>query len=716
MASPREPSAQEEGGDLGRDLWDKVAADIRRGRLADHYDREAAAALETPMAQALPSREEDPAKLLSSVLEDDAAVAHFDHLEPQWLGQDHPLRGKTAVMQGEDSFLAETTALMTSVQETSSLLDIEESFQTDGTGQAVLGCCGSLAEDDNSFASGGSAAPTAHQPLAQEDSVGEPATCGEFEREHHGPRDDFTPLLGRQSNEQSYSVDGPSDLTRQHSRWAREFECLDQRQADLMMVQWKMIRSQTGALAQQLVEVQKDLELLRKEHRQTISSLEQQARESQGLQERMAASLQKTAEQSHTGMAKTRANMEAEVRQRAAQDAEVLQRLEKLETEVAAFPRLGGEVCELQTGLARCLKQLPKLKEQMRQHADCWKSEQTMVMEHNAKLHDSMKKAVRTLMKAHENHESETQQTFNTLRQKYDQQLDHLEDSFRDFSAVRMDEQLLGRVKGLEAAIEGSSKDLKDQMQGCEARLRDQDASHKELEQSVSLLTGSLNKEITARHCMVDVFERMLQSESTKLSHVVEEAAASTRLECSELRRVLTDQVMDHLAKETSERQEHTRNMGRELEELGRMFDERLTAAEAVWAGPGLRDVEAQLQRLEAGTAANIQQLRSELRGALDRERWQRELADTGLSEQVDVMEDFHKLMREFYTSKGRMVRTSPLARSQDSDVGLGRLAEMLGSPRDSHAEMFVTPKKSKDLVDVSAGSQCGDQLNSSQE
>lgn len=712
MASPRELSANEEGGDLGRDLWDKVAADIRRGRLAEHYDQEAAQALETPMAQGLPSHEEDPAKLLSGVVEDDAAVAHFDHLEPQWLGQDRLQRDKAAVMQGEESFLADTTALMTSVQ------DIEESFLTDGTGQAVLGCCGSLAEDDNSFASGGSVAPTAYQPLAQEDSAREPATNDEFERKHHGPqgRDDFTLLLGMQSSDQPYSVNGPSDLTRQHSRWARELECLDQRQADLMMVQWKVIRSQTGALAQQLVDVQKDLELLRKEHRQTLSSLEQQARESQDLQERMAASLQKTAEQSHAGMAKTRANMEAEVRQRATQDAEVLQRLEKLEAEVAVFPRLGGEVCELQTGLSRCLKQLPKLKDQMRQHAECWKSEQTMVMEHNAKLHDSMKKAVRTLMKAHENHESETQQTFNALRHKYDGQLDHLEDNFRNFSAVRMDEQLLGRVKGLEAAIECSSKDLKDQVQGCEARLRDQDASHKELEQSVSLITGSLNKEITARHCMVDVFERMLQSEATKLSHVVEEAVASTRLECSELRRVLTDQVMDHLAKETSERQEHGRNVGRELEELGRTMDERLAAAETAWAGPGLRDVEAQFQRLEAGTAANIQQLRSELRGALDRERWQRELADTGLSEQVDFMEDFHKLMREFYSSKGRMVRTSPLARSQDSDVGLGRLAEMLGSPRDSHAEMFVTPKKSKDLVDVSAGSQCGDQLNSSQE
>jgi len=710
MASLGEPSAQEEGGDLSRDLWDKVAADIRRGRLSEHYDREAAEALETPMAQGLPSQGHDAAYLLSSVLENEAAVARFEHLAPQWLGQDHPQREKAAVMQGEESFQTETTALMTSVQETSSVLEIEEeSFQTDGTGHAVLGCC----EDDSSFALDGSAAPTAPQSPEQEDSVGEPATS-EFERKDHEPEDDFALLLERQSCEQPLSANSPSSITRQHSRWARELECLDQRQADLMMVQWKMIRSQTGALAQQLVEVQRDLDLLRKEHRQTISGLEQQARESQDLQERMAASLQKTAEQSHAGMAKTRANIDAEMRQRAAQDAEVLQRIEKLEAEVAAYPKLGGEVSDLQTGLARCLKQLPKLKEQMRQHVDCWKSEQAVAMEHNAKLHDSMKKAVRTLMKAHENHESEMHQTFNTLRQKYDQQLYHLEDSCRDFSAAKMDEQVLVRVKGLEAAVECSSRDLKDRMQGCEARLRDQDASHKELEQSVSLLTGSLNKEITSRHCMVDVFERMLQSESSKLSHVVEEAAASTRLECSELRRVLTDQVMDHLAKESSERQEHARSVARELEDLGRTFDERFAAAEAAWAVP---DVKAQLQRLEAGTAANIQQLRCELRGALDRERWQRELADTGLSEQVDVMEDFHKLMQEFYNSKGRAVRTSSLARSQESEIGLGQLADMLGSPRDSRAEMFsLTPNKCKDLPDVSAGSQGGDLLRSSQE
>eukprot|EP00930_Biecheleria_cincta_P022486 TRINITY_DN16410_c0_g1_i2.p1 TRINITY_DN16410_c0_g1~~TRINITY_DN16410_c0_g1_i2.p1 ORF type:complete len:707 (+),score=180.48 TRINITY_DN16410_c0_g1_i2:26-2146(+) len=701
MASLDEPSAQEAGGDLRRDLWDKVAADIRRGRLAEHYDREAAESLETPMAQGLPSRGEDPAYLLSSVLEDAAAVAHFEHLEPQGLGQDHPRRHKAAVMQGEDSFQTETTALMTSVQ--------EESFQTDGTGHAVLGGC----EDDSSFALDGSATPTAHQSPSQEDSVGEPASS-EFERKHLEPQDDFALLLERPSWEQSLSSNSPSSITREHSRWARELECLDQRQADLMMVQWKMIRSQTGALAQQLVQVQKDLDVLRKEHRQTISTLEQQARESQDFQQRMAASLQKTAEQSHTGMAKTRANMDAEVRQRAAQDAEIMQRLGKLEAEVAAYPKLGGEISELQTGMARCLKQLPKLKDQMRQHVDCWKSEQAVVMEHNAKLHDSMKKAVRTLMKAHENHESEMQQTFSILRQKYDQQLDCLEESFHDFSAARMDEQLLGRVSGLETAVEGLSRDLKDQMQGCEARLRDRVASHKELEQSVSLLTSSLNKEITSRHCMVDVFERMLQSESSKLSHVVEEAAASTRLECSELRRVLTDQVMDHLAKETSDRQDHARKVARELEDLGHTLDKRLAAADAAWAGP---DVKAQLQRLEAGTAANIQQLRSELRGALDQERWQRELADTGLSEQVDVMEDFHKLMREFYSSKGRVVRTSALLRSQDSEIGMGRLADMLGSPRESRAEMFsLTPNKCKDHLNVSVGSHGGDLLRSSQE
>merc|ERR1719162_437414 len=69
-------------------------------------------------------------------------------------------------------------------------------------------------------------------------------------------------------------IGGMPDIAKQHYEWAQELEYVDQKQADLVVLQWKLVRNQTGMLAQQLVDVRKQIQDFKREQENQANRVE----------------------------------------------------------------------------------------------------------------------------------------------------------------------------------------------------------------------------------------------------------------------------------------------------------------------------------------------------------------------------------------------------------------------------------------------------------
>ncbi|CAK8988170.1 unnamed protein product [Durusdinium trenchii] len=280
-----------------------------------------------------------------------------------------------------DSFLSETTAQAGHFGESPGAIDANQSFQTDGASRIAF-----------------------NSPFVDETF----STPGVREHSRAGCATSFVSVAA-------------ADLARQHLEWVQELESVDQKQVDLMMTQWKLLRSQTGMLAQQLIDMRKEVDQIKQEQHKTTQHLEQQNLQSRELQHRLGAMLQQSVEETHMSMAR----MRTEVQKRASQDSEMRRRLQSLESWTSTtFPRFESEISELHSAVDVSVKQVTQLKDQLLQQVDDWKSGHGLVIEHSTKLHDRMRKGLRALMTAHETHRDEVQQAHKVLLERCEQQLE----------------------------------------------------------------------------------------------------------------------------------------------------------------------------------------------------------------------------------------------------------------------------------------------------
>lgn len=541
---------------------------------------------------------------------------------------------------GLDSFLSETTAQAGRFRESPGMVETEQSFHTDGTSRVAF----------SSF----SPEPSPEPRLR----AGCPGT--------------------------SFASVAAAELARQHLEWAQESEQVDQRQADLMMTQWKLIRSQTGMLAQQLIDVRKELDQMKKEQQKSSHHFENQHLQSREMQHRLGTMLQQSVEETHMGMARIR----SEVQRRASQESEFQQRVQSLESwTTTSFPKLESEVSELRSAVDVSMKQMTQLKDQLMQQVDEWKSGHAMVMEHSTKLHDRMRKGLRALMAAHETHRSEVEQSQKILRENLEQKLENqwqeVLRQFDDRCSYKEDGDLRNRIEDLEASIDPT---LERHTQGLQLKCEELEQRCKELESSSKWMGATLSQEVNSRNAMVEVFEQMLKTETSKLSSLVSDQIAVAHLDCKETQKT----ILDHLSKETAERQEQARGINGDLASLGNSLGDRLGRLEGAWHGvrqdwresqSSFRSMQGQLRLLEDGLESGLQGLRSEMHSSLREERLKREVNGTSMAEQMQAWEEFHKHLRQFYMAHTAL---PPGDRLRDSEMDMARLAEMLRYSHDS--------------------------------
>lgn len=544
-----------------------------------------------------------------------------------------------------DSFLSETTAQAGHFGESPGAIDANQSFQTDGASRIAF-----------------------NSPFVDETF----STPGVREHSRAGCATSFVSVAA-------------ADLARQHLEWVQELESVDQKQVDLMMTQWKLLRSQTGMLAQQLIDMRKEVDQIKQEQHKTTQHLEQQNLQSRELQHRLGAMLQQSVEETHMSMAR----MRTEVQKRASQDSEMRRRLQSLESWTSTtFPRFESEISELHSAVDVSVKQVTQLKDQLLQQVDDWKSGHGLVIEHSTKLHDRMRKGLRALMTAHETHRDEVQQAHKVLLERCEQQLEsklqEVRSQFDECLQKDGDGDLKNRLDELEALVDST---LERQAQGLRLKCEELDQRCKELETNSKWMGVTLNQEVTSRNAMVEVFEQMLKTEMAKVSSSVSDQIAVANLDSKETQKT----VLDLLSKETFDRQEQARAINCDLASLGNGLGDRLGKLEGAWHGvrqdwretqSTFRSMQGQLRVLEDGLESGLQGLRAEMQSSLREERLKQEVSGSGMVEQMQAWEDFHKHLRQFYMAHTALPPGHD--RLRESEMNMARLAEMLRCSQDS--------------------------------
>eukprot|EP00437_Effrenium_voratum_P010264 CAMPEP_0181431700 /NCGR_PEP_ID=MMETSP1110-20121109/18387_1 /TAXON_ID=174948 /ORGANISM="Symbiodinium sp., Strain CCMP421" /LENGTH=731 /DNA_ID=CAMNT_0023555081 /DNA_START=20 /DNA_END=2211 /DNA_ORIENTATION=+ len=517
------------------------------------------------------------------------------------------------------------------------------------------------------------------------------------------------PLDQEQGCASTFASVAAADFARQHLEWVQEMEMVDQKQVDVMTTQWRLLRSQTGMLAQQLIDMRKELDLLRSEQQRAAARWETQSYQGRELQHRLATTLQQSVEETHMSLAR----MRTEVQKRTSQDSDMMRRLQSLESWTAAeLPKLECEVSELRSAVDVSAKHTVLLRDQMLQQVDDLKSGHVVAMEHSTKQHDRMRKGLRALMTAHESHRNEVQHMQQTWQDSISQKLENLHEAQQHLAETvpaKEDGNLQNRLDDLEAMVDG----FDGKAQGLKQTCAEIDAKCQELEKSNKWMGATLSQEVHARHSMTEVFEQMLKTEAAKIASSVSDQAAVAHLDCKDTQKT----IMDHLSKETTERQEQARAINCDLASLGNGLGGRLGRLEGAWQGvhQDWRDtehtfqmVQGQLHQLESCLETGLKGLRAEMHSSFREERLKREVNGNSMAERMQAWEDFHKHLRQWYVAHADPPRDGRL---RDSDMNMERLAEMLRCSQDADWRGRLG-----EVPDILRGSENFDALKSGQD
>ncbi|CAL1153895.1 unnamed protein product, partial [Cladocopium goreaui] len=247
-------------------------------------------------------------------------------------------------------------------------------------------------------------------------------------------------------------------------------------------------------------------------------------------------------------------------------------------------------------------------------------------------------------------HRSEVEQSQRILRENLEQKLENqwqVLSQFEDRCLYKEDGDLRNRIEDLEASIDPT---LERHTQGLQLKCE-------ELEQRCKAHDST-------------VFEQMLKTETSKISSSarvsqrrrVSDQIAVAHLDCKETQKT----ILDHLSKETAERQEQARGINGDLASLGNsaawetgwvglkvpgmayvrtqwcilMCDQRLGHRDWRESQSSFRSMQGQLRLLEDGLESGLQGLRSEMHSSLREERLKREVNGTSMAEQMQAWED----------------------------------------------------------------------------
>eukprot|EP00928_Gymnodinium_smaydae_P053498 TRINITY_DN37477_c0_g1_i1.p1 TRINITY_DN37477_c0_g1~~TRINITY_DN37477_c0_g1_i1.p1 ORF type:complete len:575 (-),score=166.70 TRINITY_DN37477_c0_g1_i1:270-1994(-) len=455
------------------------------------------------------------------------------------------------------------------------------------------------------------------------------------------------------------------DIARQHYEWSQELESVDQKQADLVVLQWKLVRNQTGMLAQQLVDVRKQVEALDKNQASMNTRVDTVARESESFEQRIKGFVRQLFDRLEQTINRVKTEVDTNAKKREDAEQDMNQRLSSVQNDINMIMNrktgspMDEEVKRIRAELSAHQNHTAGLREMVQNQVDELKQAYDQLLDHQRKVSDRVDRGDREWQQAHEDLHNNMRGMIDKERTDRDLHnskfLTHISNLQNELASHR--EELPRMQERLQDAEERSAGNNKEHLNTIDARLAEPIQRLKENERRLEHMQASIQQESVARHSLAEVFEQMIKTERTKLTNLVNQKAAFAKLDSEELAKTLNER----LDNEINERGNVCEGLSQALARLKNTVQERFAAMEKDTGHEGriaqviqeVRDIDQQTRKSEDQLLSMIRDTRKEMQAALGEERGERERGDSYLEEQIEWINDYYDKMHNVLQHKG---------------------------------------------------------------
>mmetsp|Transcript_8217 Transcript_8217/g.29977 ORF Transcript_8217/g.29977 Transcript_8217/m.29977 type:complete len:687 (-) Transcript_8217:87-2147(-) len=467
-----------------------------------------------------------------------------------------------------------------------------------------------------------------------------------------------------------------SSLHRRQAEWDRQMEFHDQKQGELLTLQWKLMREQTGTLARELAIVQQQLQEMRVTNTKVRAEVDQFFRESDAKISEERSLRQSVAETLEQRLRKVRQEIDAELKAKVAPIADIQRKMQAAEEKAAETARderaLESEVAKLRKVVDVNTQDILALQQAVEQEAGERRNLEDSTLDMIRDLREALQKESKERANFHEEHlgkqvsrldneRAEREQAHNALNQKLANLQKELAPQREEMPALRT------RLQDLEALLNSR---LKDNQKNIERELQERIVAQQKLERRVMDLQAVAEKEAAARLQQSEEFEQVLKNHRTKMKTLVGEQAEFSRQAREDLQTRLSDQLERETAMREAQRldlMDQWTGCRSSLESRVDSFEGTLRTLEQQIRDEGTASMQAQeAMRLRQtdGLARQMRELGESFQAKLKEEREAREAQDNSLEEHMSFMDSFLQDVRQVFLQTGSRTRTATFRKS----------------------------------------------------
>jgi len=472
-----------------------------------------------------------------------------------------------------------------------------------------------------------------------------------------------------------------SMLHKRQAEWDRQMEFHDQKQGELLTLQWKLMREQTGTLARELSIVQQQLQEIRLEGRRMRTEVDDVLREQDGKLVEEKHQRQSVADSLDLKFKKVKQEMDTEMKAKVAPLAEIQKRLtaaeEQLENQARDDRNIEAEVAKLKNLMECCMEDIQTVQASVEREAAERRTQEESTMSMLRELQAAIAKESKDRTLADEELASKQSTRITCEKEEREQALNLLNQRLvsiqKELAPTREElPQIRAKLQEMETLL--TSK-VKDSQKALERELQERAAAQQKLERRLGELQAITEKEAGLRQQQAEEFEQVLKNHRTKTKALVSEQAEASR----QAREDLKSGFAELIEREASFREAQRLDMADQIATNKASAEGRVEALET-----NLRSLEAKLKEDETSTALAVEassQRQSDLfskqlrelgelwQAKLREEKEARESQDAILEEHVGFLDNFLQDVRQVFLQSGSRSRMSlrkpgvPLAR-----------------------------------------------------
>jgi len=479
------------------------------------------------------------------------------------------------------------------------------------------------------------------------------------------------------------SLNELSDLVKQHTILEDQLGAVDKQQVDLTGLQWKLVRSQTGTLTQELVEVRREVEDVRKAQEMLAEKLDASQAENETFETRLKGFVRQLFEKLEGSLTRLKDD----------QTTESDTNRRKHEDMLNSYHAIGRELKEIGTKHVPIQDEVKKLrmefnsqayehgmlKEQVGGHAQEQKSAIQAMAESN-KIHQERMDALhKERLSSYDDMHSKclamVDETREMMNANHELVMGHVGKAHADVLSCK--EEVCGNRGKLAEVQQNMVRLQNEQMSELEGRLSEPKSKIQVIERQVQNLQTQIAQENGARRSLADVFEQTMKTESSKLQNLIAQKTAYAKMDTEEIVKTMHDKIDKHTMdskaawEALSARHEHEKNA----------FHDRISTAESLHATADqrfqsiiaeLRDLDSRYRKMEDSIEISSHETIREISAILADERSTREVNQQQVAASLNWLGDTHDKMRDLFMAKNRMkMRKASPPNSKDEIISV---------------------------------------------